>query len=541
MSGGGIDAMLAAALRDPVLIEAERGLQAGTLDIAERLLRARLRERPRDVPAIRMLAELAGRLGRYTDAEKLLRRALELAPGFAAARANLVTVLHRQSKFDAALREADRLIAADAGNAGYLALKAAVLVRTGGYAEAIGLYERVLACFPDQAQLWISLGHVHKTIGAQAEAVRCYRRAVGLADTLGDGWWSLANLKTVRFTAEDMTAMRAARARATGAVDRYHLSFALGKALEDAGEHEAAFACYSDGNRLRRAERPYDAARTTAHVERSRQLMTTDALRARASGGEPSREPIFVVGLPRAGSTLIEQILASHSEVEGTMELPDIGTIAHELDGTSRDDDPDAVPGYLPRLLALGPDERRALGQRYLDTTRIQRKTGRPRFIDKMPNNFRHIGLIHLILPGAVIIDARRHPMANGFSAFKQHFSRGQAFTYDLGDLGRYYRDYVELLRHYEQVLPGRVHRVVHEDLVAAPEAVIRALLDHCRLPFEAACLNFHETRRPVRTASSEQVRRPLTAEATEQWRQFAAWLEPLETALGDALQRWRD
>ena len=527
--------LLDAALRDPVLIEAERALQGGILDVAERLLRARLRERPTDVPAIRMMAELAGRLGRYRDAEALLRRALELAPDFDAARANYVTMLHRQSKFDAALTEADRLITGDPGNGGYLTLKAAVLVRTGGYDEAIALYRRVLDRLPDQARLWISLGHVQKTVGDQAAAIASYRRAVAIDDTLGDGWWSLANLKTVRFDDADVAAMRAALPRATDPADRYHLDFALGKALEDRGDYAASFAHYAEGNRRRRAERPYDPQLATAHADRARTLLNTAAFAARR-GGHPARDPIFVVGLPRAGSTLIEQILASHSEVEGTMELPDIGTIAHDLAGRGKGAD----ASYLPRLLALTPAERHALGQRYLDGTRVQRKTGRPRFVDKMPNNFAHLGLIHLILPNAVVIDARRHPMANGFSAFKQHFARGQGFTYDLGDIGRYYRDYVGLMTHYDAVLPGRVHRVIHEDLVADPDATIRALLAHCGLAFEPACLAFHATERPVRTASSEQVRRPITTEALDQWQHYAAWLGPLETALGDARHDWR-
>ena len=531
-AGPPIAAVLAAALRDPELLAAERALQAGTLDVAERLLRPRLKARPTDVVAIRMMAELAGRLGRYRDAEALLRRALDLAPDFAAARANYVTVLHRQSKFEAALVEVERLLAAGPDDAGHLTLKAAVLVRTGGYDGAIGLYRRVLARHPDQARLWISLGHVEKTVGRQDAAIAAYRRAVTLVDTLGDAWWSLANLKTVAFSDEDIAAMRAALPRTSTAADRYHLDFALGKALEDAGDWAGAFAHYASGNRLRRAERPYNAAATTAHLTRSRALLDAAAFAARPSG-DRARDPVFVVGLPRAGSTLVEQILASHPDVEGTMELPDIGTIAHDL-GRGQPD------GYLPALLGLTPGERAALGRRYLDGTRIQRKTGRPRFVDKMPNNFAHAGLIHLILPNATIIDVRRHPMANGFSAFKQHFSRGQAFTYDLDDLGRYYRDYVALMRHVDDVLPGRVHRVVYEDLVVNPEPAIRALLAACGLAFHPACLAAHRTERSVRTASSEQVRQPITTDAVDHWRHFAEWLGPLETALGGARHDWR-
>ena len=532
-------ARLAAAQRDPGLVAAARAMGEGALDIAERQLKARLRTDPTDVLAIRMLGEVAGRLGRYRDAEKLLARALELEPGFHAARANLVTVLHRQSKFGQALAETERLIGAEPHDLGHLALKAAVLVRTGDYDGALEAYARILAVHPGEARLWISRGHVLKTVGRRAESIAAYRTAIDLLPTLGDAWWSLANLKTVRLDASDIARMTDALGAAGTAGDRYHLHFALGKAHEDAGDFAASFRHYAEGNRLRRAELPYSAARTTAHVQACQRMLTADAFAARRAGGHPARDPIFVVGLPRAGSTLIEQILASHSEVEGTMELPDIGTIAADLGGrhTGHDGGPDATaPAMLERLLALSADERSALGQRYLDGTRIQRKTGRPRFIDKMPNNFQHIGLIHLILPNTTIIDARRHPMANGFSAFKQHFSRGQGFTYELADLGLYWRDYTALLEHFAAVLPGRVHRVCHERLLADPEREIRALLDHAGLAFEPACLAPHQTERAVRTASADQVRQPMAAAADESWKHYRPWLGPLADALGDCV-----
>lgn len=528
---------LDAAQRDPQLVTAAAALADGKLDIAERLLKARLRGDPTDIAAIRMLAEVAGRLGRYRDAEHLLARALDLAPDFHAARANYVTVLHRQSKFVEALDQAERLITAEPEDFGHVALKAAVLVRTGEYDAAIDAYRIILARFPDQPRLWISLGHVLKTVGRTAESIEAYREAIAQAPTLGDAWWSLANLKTVAFGSAEIDRMEAALCEAQAAADRYHLHFALGKALEDRGEYEKSFAHYAEGNRMRRAELPYDANRTTAHLDDTRRLLTGAAFAARSGGGHMADDPIFIVGLPRAGSTLLEQILASHSEVEGTMELPDIGTIAADLGGRGSSDAEGS--SYLQHLLALSADARHALGQRYLDGTRIQRKTGRPRFIDKMPNNFAHIGLIHLILPNAVIIDARRQPIANCFSAYKQHFSRGQGFTYDLEDLGRYWRDYAALLDHYDAVLPGRVYRVHHEALIRDPEGEIRALLDHARLPFEPACLAPHRNARPVRTASSEQVRRPISATPDESWRHYAAWLGPLEHALGACVEHY--
>ncbi len=529
-------ARLATARRDPALIKAASAMAGGRLDVAERLLKARLRDDPADVVAIRMLAELAGRLGRYPDAERLLSRTLDLAPDFHAARANYVTVLHRQSKFVQALAEADRVIAAEPHDLGHLALRAAVLVRTGDYDAALDAYARILAAHPGEARLWISRGHVLKTVGRTADSIAAYRTAIDLVPTLGDAWWSLANLKTVRLGADDVEQMTAALAATTDPADRYHLHFALAKALDDAGDPPRAFPHLAEGNRLRRAELPYSADRTTAHLAQSQLHLTQAALNARSAGGHPAPDPIFVVGLPRAGSTLIEQILASHSAVEGTMELPDIGSIWADLGGREGGD---TTATAFARLLALAPAERTALGQRYLDGTRIQRKTARPRFVDKMPNNFQHVGLIHLILPNATIVDARRHPVATCFSAYRQHFSRGQGFTYDLNDLGRYWRDYHALMAHWDDVLPGRVHRVHHERLLAEPEPTIRALLAHAGLEFEPACLTPHLTARAVRTASAEQVRQPLAVRPDESWRNYRQWLTPLEMALGDAAAQY--
>ena len=525
-------ATLAEAQRTPLLVEAAAAMQRGEIAVAERLLRERLRAAPVDVAAIRMLAEVAGRIGRYADAEKLLSRALDLAPDFDAARANYVTVLQRQSKFVAAHTEADRLIADAPHDVGHLAVKAAVLVRTGDYDAAIAAYETILAQHQNEARLWVSYGHVLKTVGRRDESITAYRRAIAIAPTLGDAWWSLANLKTVRLGDDDIVGMLAALPDAQRNEDRYHLHFALGKAFEDERYWADSFDHYERGNAMRRAELPYDPEQSTAHLAATRALMTRGVFEARKGAGDLSPDPIFVVGLPRSGSTLVEQILASHSRVEGTMELPDIGSIAVDLSGRHDRDRARSTDSYLERLLELSADELMALGQRYLQGTRIQRKTARPLFVDKMPNNFAHIGLIHLILPNATIIDARRGAMATGFSAFKQHFSRGQGFTYDLTELGRYYCEYVALTAHYDDVLPGRVHRIEHERLVADPATEISRLLAHCGLAFEDQCLSFHTTERSVRTASSEQVRRPLSSEGIDQWRNYETWLGPLAEAL---------
>jgi len=523
--------------RDPKLMGAALALVENRIPEAEGVLREHLKRHPTDVAAIRMFAEVAARIGRYPDAENLLARCLELAPGFAAARHNYAMVLHRQNKPEAALAQLERLLTDEPRNPGYRNLKAAILGRIGEYAASIEHYRSVLADYPRQAKVWMSLGHALKTAGQNAESIDAYRKCIELQPSLGEAYWSLANLKTFRFTPQQAQAMREQLAGSTlSADDRFHFEFSLGKALEDAGEFEESFAHYRDGNRLRRETIRYDAEENAAHVERSKRLFTREFFEERAGFGNPAPDPIFVVGLPRSGSTLIEQILASHSSVEGTMELPDVAMLARFIGArTSR-----AAGSAYPRALEkFTVQELHALGQRYLTQTRIQRKTAAPIFIDKMPNNFAHVGLIHLMLPNAKIIDARRHPLGCCFSGFKQHFARGQAFTYDLAEIGRYYRDYVELMAHFDEVLPGRVHRVFYEDMVEDTEGEVRRLLEHCRLPFEDSVLRFHENQRAVRTASSEQVRQPIFREGMDHWKHFEAWLGPLKEALGDVVSAY--
>ena len=525
---------IAASVHDPRLIEAAGALVDGRLAVAERLLRPHLKARPTDVAAIRMMAELAARLGRIADAEALLRRALELAPAFAPARANLATILYRQNRPAEAVAMLDLLLGEDPTNPAHQNLKAAALGRIGSYEEALLIYEQVLATHPAQPKVWMSYGHVLKTVGRRDDSVAAYRRALALAPGLGEVWWSLANLKTVRLDDRDIAAMEAALAEASsGEEDRFHLHFALGKAHEDCARPKPAFAHYAEGNRLRRAGIDYDPDEIGGHVRRSIALFTPALFAARAGDGCPAPDPIFILGMPRAGSTLIEQILASHPAVEGTMELPDMPALAKRLAEKRQRSD----PGRYPEALAdLPASQLRALGEEYLARTRVQRKTGRPLFIDKMPNNWAHVGLIRLILPNARIIDARRHPLACCFSNFKQHFARGQGFTYDQTELGQYYRDYVTLMAHFDTVQPGRIHRVFHEALIDFPEAEVRRLLDFLDLPFDERCLRFYETERAVRTASSEQVRRPINRDGVDQWRKFEQYLAPLEAALGPVL-----
>ncbi len=521
--------------RDPQMLAAATALVENRLPEAETLLRERLRHNPTDVAAIRMLAEVAVRLGRNEDAESLLSRCLQLAPGFDAARQNYALVLHRANKPAQALAEIDALLAHEPDNAGYRNLKAVVLCRIGDYETAIGLYADILAEYRDHPRIWMSYGHALKTAGHQQRAIDAYRHSLQLDPGCGEVWWSLANLKTFRFSAEDLAAMQAELAKpALADKDRQHLEFAIGKALEDEADYAASFAHYLRGNTLRRETLHYDADDTSTRVARIRHSYTREFFAERSGYGSQALDPIFIVGLPRAGSTLLEQILASHSAIEGTMELPEITSITREL--RSQGDANQAMP-YHDVVLGLDAPSLRELGERYLEHTRIQRKTDAPYFIDKMPNNFLHLGLIHLMLPNARIIDARRHPLACCFSAFKQHFARGQSFTYGLDDIGRYYHDYVALMAHFDEVLPGRVHRVFYERMVEDTEGEVRRLLDYCGLPFEEGCLRFFENERPVRTASSEQVRKPIYRDGVDHWRHFEPWLGPLKDALGEVLE----
>jgi predicted Zn-dependent protease len=526
-----------ASTRDPRLLEAAAALCENRIARAEALLRAHLKQHPTDVPAIRMLAEVAARLGRMGDAEKLLARCLELAPRFLPARHNYALVLHRQNKAAEALAEIDRLLAIEPRNPGYRNLKAAILVRIGEYDRAVEIYADVLAEYPNQAKAWMSYGHTLKTAGRLQEGLDAYRKSIELAPNLGEAFWSLANLKTFRFTPVEVDAMRVQLARSDlSHEDRLHFHFALGKSLEDAADFEASFQHYAKGNELRRAAVHFDPDENSAHIRRSKALFSREFFEQRAGVGEQAPDPIFIVGLPRSGSTLLEQILSSHSLVEGTQELPDITAMARTLGGKKAKGQTSKYPEVLA---TLGAAEFRALGEQYLRQTRIQRKTDAPFFIDKMPNNFAHVGLIHLILPNARIIDARRHPMACCFSGFKQHFARGQHFTYSLEEIGRYYRDYVELMAHFDEVLPGRVHRVIYERMIDDTNTEVRRLLEYCNLPFEARCLRFYENERAVRTASSEQVRQPIYREGLDHWRHYEPWLEPLKRVLGPVMDAY--
>ncbi len=520
--------------RDPQLLVIAKAVHENQLPEAESQLRRHLKRTPTDVVAIRMLAELAERLGRHEDAENLLERCLSLAPGFHAARQNYALILHRANKPTEALVQLELLLALDPTNLGHRNLKAAILCRIGEYPPAIAIYADILAAHPQQSRIWMSYGHALKTAGEQEKAIHAYRRSLDLDPGFGEVWWSLANLKTVRFSADDLQAMRALLQRPELSIEhRFHVEFAIAKALEDSAEYAASFQHYLQGNALRRSVILYNADDTSARVKRIKRTYTESFFKQRAGAGNTARDPIFIVGLPRSGSTLIEQILSSHSAVEGTMELPEIISMTRSLRLQSESEF--STP-YHDVLAELDADALSTLGTQYLAGTRIQRKTNAAFFIDKMPNNFLHIGLIHLALPNARIIDARRHPLACCLSGFKQHFARGQNFSYSLDDMGRYYRDYVELMAHFDAVLPGRIHRVFYENMIEDTEGEVRRLLDYCGLGYEDGCLRFYENERPVRTASSEQVRKPIYREGVDHWQHYDEWLGPLRTALGSTL-----
>ncbi len=520
-----------------VLVEAAAALHTGRLAAAEALLSQHLRAVPADVEAVRMLAEAVARREDYVLAERLLNRCLDLAPGYAAARYDLAQLFLTQQKPAFVLPLAERLIKLDPRNLAYRRVEASAYSLLGRHERALEILEGLTADAAAEWTVWINYGHELKAVGRRQEAVDAYRRGMALNPSSGVAYWSLSNMKTYRFDDADVDTIRQALQREDlSQDDRVDLEFTLGKALEDRDQFEDAFVHYAAGNALRGTAARDRGEKHAAFISRSRALYTGRFFAERTGWGSDRVDPIFIIGLPRAGSTLLEQILASHSQVEGTRELAEITVMSRKLGGAKGDLDGDA---YLAAVAALDPTQIRALADQYLDETQVYRLGGRPRFIDKMPNNFLHVGLIHLMFPRASIIDARRHPLGCCFSCFKQHFARGQLFTYDLTELGRYYRHYVELMDHFDTVLPGRVHCVHYEHVVGALEGSVRRLLEYCGLPFEEACLRFYENPRSVQTVSSEQVRRPIFSEGVDQWRRFEPWLGPLKAALGDAVERY--
>ncbi len=516
------------------LLAVTNHIHEGRIFRAEEIARAFLQRNPAHVEGMRLLADIGSRLGVQEDADFLLESAVELAPDNIQLRLDYIQVLRKRQKFAAALEQAQILMDRDPENPVFQSHYAIESMQAGDYETALDYFERVLSVLPDDPATLVSRGHALKTYGRTDDAITSYRRAAEVAPGHGDAWYGLANLKTYRFSDAELSSMEAAAASPDlDHASRIHIAFALGKAREDRKDYDKAFAAYASGNALKHQTVRYTTEQMQAELSAQKTHCTRDLFGKQSGKGCPAPDPIFIVGLPRAGSTLIEQILASHPQVDGTLELPNILSLAHRLRGRSQITDRDRYPRILHEMSA---EDLCALGEDYIENTRIHRQ-GAPFFTDKMPNNFRHIGLIHLILPNAKIIDARRNPMDCCWSGFKQLFAEGQEFTYSLDDIGHYYRAYVDMMAYWESVLPpGRILRVQHEDVLDDLESQVRKLLDYCGLPFDERCVNFHQTERAVRTASSEQVRRPINKAGLEQWRPYEAHLGPLKSALGPGL-----
>ena len=502
----------------------------GEIYEAEQVVRRYLLAHGDHVEGMRLLAKIGVELDVLDDAEILLENALVLAPNHDAARYEYALVLLKRHKHVRAREEMEKLLAIDPDNRVYRTTHATVCTGFGDYGNALPLYREILAETPQDSELHLSVAHALKTLGQTQEAVESYRAAAAARPYFGEAYWSLANLKTYRFTDAELLRMRADEASPEiRLVDRYHMCFALGKALEDRAEYAESFIYYERGNALKKTECRYKPEPLERNARLQAAVCSREFFAARRGYGCDSGAPIFIVGLPRSGSTLLEQILASHSLVEGTMELADIPRLVQELQGRETTK---ADPRYPGVLASLSAEDFKRFGERYLGDTLVYRG-GKAHFIDKMPNNFRHLGLIHLMLPNAKIIDARREPMACCFSNLKQLFASGQQFTYSVEDITRYYRMYVDLMAHWDSALPGKILRVQHEDVVDDLESNVRRILDFCELEFEPGCIEFHKTQRTVHTASSEQVRQPINREGVDQWRRYEPWLGPLKVALG--------
>jgi tetratricopeptide (TPR) repeat protein len=522
----------------PAIVEAGSRFCDGEHAAAESLLTSYIATEGRHVEALRLLGRIAQRRGAAERAENLLREAVDSAPGYADAWLDFIHVLIERQKYAAALDQVDLRLRTGPSDPEVRFLHATILASLGRHADAVLIFRELLSETPQRNHLRIVLGHSLKALGRTEEAVCAYRDATSGQGDIGDAFWSLANLKTYRFSDHEVERMRGLEALPyPGLPDHAHLCFAMGKALEDRADYSGSWAFYERGNFLVRTKSGYRPEAKEDIARRLIEICREEFFVSRAGGGATAQDPIFIVGLPRSGSTLLEHILASHPDVDGTHELHNIPRIVAELQGQGPDYRgaryPDLLPGLDPLIF-----ER--LGRDYLEETRVYRR-GRPRFIDKMPNNFWHIGLIHLMLPNARIIDIRREPMACCVSNLKQLYARGQEFCYGIEEIARYYRTYLQLMRHWNRILPGRVLRVSYEDLVEDLETSVRQVLAHCGLEFDSACLAFHRSQRVINTPSSEQVRQPLFREGLSQWQHYDSWLDPLREALGDAIVLYRD
>lgn len=499
----------------------------GNYKEAEKIYREILREDPENVSALRLLAMLAMKVEHYRDAAVILKQVVTMAPDFRGAWIDLGHAQTELHELDDAIETMKHAIALDpASHGGYIGL-ANALARSSKTEEAVAAYEKAIERRPDLAGSWLGLGNVLKTLGRPEEAIAAYRKGIEIQPGFAELYWSLSNLKTFRFDTGEIEAMKEQLATPGLRDDAtVHFCFVLGKAAEDDGDYAQAFAYYERGNGLRRMQEHYDPVHTEVIGERIRAVFGKEFIASLDGHGYRGVRPIFIVGLPRSGSTLLEQILASHPMVEGTHELPEGGRLVKYIDRqcVGRDRYPEALRSFPADSFA-------ELGRRYDDETKRYR-SGAPYFIDKMPNNFANVGLLAAILPDARFINARRDPMDTCLSCFKQLFARGQSFTYDLDELGSYYLEYMRMVDHWHEVMPGRVLDVQYENVVNDLETETARVLDYCGLPWNDACLNFHNTKRAVRTASSEQVRQPIYRDALRYWERYGNVLNPLKDVL---------
>jgi tetratricopeptide (TPR) repeat protein len=520
----------------PPLIAVTDLISQGKLVKAEKLCKAFMVKNPRHIEGMRLLADIAVRLGVLEDAEFLLETAVEFSPTTAKPRIDYIQVLRKQQKYEAALSHAKVLVEQEPKNPLFQSVFAVESMQSGDYDTALRTFDSILKILPEEPATLTSRGNALKTQGKKEEAIDSYRRAIKKYPAHGEAYYSLANLKLFTFTDQEIAAMESQEQNpGVSHMARIYLDFALGKAFEDMGDYDKAFSYYERGNSFKRSQSRYISEDLTAEFKAQAEVFSQSFVQIHTDSGFDAPDPIFIVGLPRSGSTLLEQILASHSKVDGTMELPNILSLAQKL---RRGDKMSGTSHYPSVLKTMDAESLRSFGEAYINDTKVHRGQA-PFFIDKMPNNFRHIGLINLILPNAKIIDARRHPMGCCFSAFKQLFHEGQEFSYGLNEVGTYYKDYVDLMDHWDEVLPGKVLRVQYEEVVADLETQVRRILDYCELDFEESCVSFYQTDRAVRTPSSEQVRQPIYKSGVEQWKNFEGNLDPLKQALGPVLKRY--
>ena len=517
----------------PALLYIDQIMNEGRLGLAETKCRAFLKQNPTHTYAMSLLSEIANRLGYFDDAEFLLEKAVEFKPNDGDLRMKYATILRKKQKFAKTMEQVNILCDQFPDNHTYQAQKASEIMQNGGHEEAIKLLDNILQKNPYNFSTHTSKGHAQKTLGKTDEAIKSYQSAYQIKPDHGEAFFSLANLKTYSFANDELNSMRDQVKRFDLSLrDKSYFHFALAQACESIGEFDEAFYHLQNGNKIKNDQSKYSIERMDAELQAQIDVCDEDFFKDLGSGGYATTDPIFILGLPRAGSTLIEQILASHSMIDGTLELPNILSIAQSLRG---DDIYGKAGNYPKSMRSLTTEQRDSLGKKYINDTKMHRKNA-PMFTDKMPNNFRHIGLIHLIMPNAKIIDARRYPLDCCFSMFKQLFAQGQEFSYGLAEAGSYYRSYVKLMDHWDKVLPNKILRVNNEDVIEDLEGQVKRMLNFLELPFEEECISFHETDRSVRTASSEQVRQPINKKGMGRWKPYAKNLKPLLESIGEEL-----